>query len=143
MNTDLIAFIRARLDEDEREALAVLWAGSGNRLDWTLVASATIEIGTETIGTDDRNVASHIARHDPARVMAEVDAKRRLLDLHGPLTLRGGAGARCFDTTTACRSCEPPQFPEHAYPCATLRLLALPYADHPDYRPAWAPDVTA
>ena len=24
-------------------------------------------------------------------------------------------------------------------PCATLRLLALPYADHPDYREEWRP----
>jgi hypothetical protein len=25
------------------------------------------------------------------------------------------------------------------WPCQTLRLLALPYADHPDYRPEWKP----
>jgi hypothetical protein len=25
------------------------------------------------------------------------------------------------------------------YPCLTLRLLALPYADHADYRQEWRP----
>ncbi len=24
-------------------------------------------------------------------------------------------------------------------PCVTLRLLALPYAGHPDYQPEWRP----
>jgi hypothetical protein len=26
-----------------------------------------------------------------------------------------------------------------SYPCDTLKLLALPYADHPDYRDEWRP----
>ncbi|WP_069625346.1 DUF6221 family protein [Streptomyces niveus] len=29
---DLVAFVRARLDEDERTARAVMWDGSGKRL---------------------------------------------------------------------------------------------------------------
>jgi hypothetical protein len=84
--------------------------------------------------------AGHIARHDPARVLAEIEAKRQLVKLHEPVILRGGSGAQYFETTRVCRSCEPPrQFPERAFPCSTLRLLALPYADHPAYKPDWRP----
>ena len=140
---DLIAFLRARLDEDEQTARAVgyerievvdyLWESKHlllQRDDGE--AKATSEL--------DASLATHIARHDPARVLAEVDAKRRTVELHGPATLHAGGGAAHFETVRVCRSCEPPkQFPETAYPCATLRLLALPYASHPDYRDAWRP----
>ncbi|MFJ6617597.1 DUF6221 family protein [Kitasatospora sp. NPDC091335] len=92
------------------------------------------------ISDDERIVqaaAAHIARHDPARALAGVAATRRILDLHtverDPRALRflreGPAdGPYC----TAC-------FGQY-HPCETLRLLALPYQDHPDYRPDWAPD---
>ena len=66
--------------------------------------------------------AAHIARHDPARVLAEVDAKRRTLNLH-PLRSDG-------------RICNED---EDIYPCETVRLLALPYADRPGYRQEWRP----
>lgn len=149
----LVAFLRACLDEDEQTARAATpgpWvSGSGNdHLVETVVygqavwpsGNLTHACDTEYSGRRIPN-AAHIARHDPARVVADVDAKRRVIDLHSPVTLRGGAGAKYFDTTTVCRSCEPPQFPEHAFPCPTLRLLALPYREHPDYQPEWAPDV--
>lgn len=81
-----------------------------------------------------------IAAHDPARVLREIDVKRQLVKLHGRATLRAGGGAQYFDTTTVCRSCEPNyQFPELSWPCATLRLLALSYADRPGYREEWRP----
>ena len=65
----------------------------------------------------------HAARHDPARVLAECEAKRQIVELH---------------------SAEPgfPDFCGHdlrELPCSTLRLLALPYADHQDYMPEWKP----
>ena len=59
----------------------------------------------------------HIAWHDPARVLAECEAKRRIVEVaryapDGP----GGWGFRRI-----------------------LINLALPYADHPDYRDEWRP----
>lgn len=85
-------------------------------------------------------VGSHIVRHDPARVLREINAKRQLVKLHGRATLHAGGGARYFDTSTVCRSCEANyQFPELSWPCPTLRLLALPYADRPGYREEWRP----
>jgi hypothetical protein len=61
---------------------------------------------------------------DPARVLAECEAKRRVVKLH------------------SAESGQHPDFCGHdlrELPCPTLRLLALVYADHPDYLPEWKP----
>lgn len=75
--------------------------------------------------------AAHIARHDPARVLAECVAKRRIVELY---RVRVAQDADEDDresrlvTTTRCEELE-----------AVLALLALAFADHPDYRQDWAP----
>lgn len=156
---DLVAFLRARLDEDERIARATLWDDDGSlgsnhwhafdrgpHDGWTQARWVVIDGADEGVvisrpqAADDEAVIRHIARHDPARVLREIEAKRQLVKLHGRATLRAGGGAQYFDTTIVCRTCEPSyQFPEMSWPCSTLRLLALPYADHPDYRESWRP----
>jgi len=79
--------------------------------------------------TDDQVLeharARHIARHDPARVLADCEAKRRIVGLH----------ERRPDWPD-CQECGD-RDDIKPWPCSTLRLLALPYADHPDYRPEW------
>lgn len=75
----------------------------------------------------------------PEQVLADIEAKQELLKLHSAVILRGGAGARYFDTTAVCSSCEPPQLAEHAFPCKTLRRLAQPYAGRPGYEESWRP----
>lgn len=62
----------------------------------------------------DRN---HIARHDPARVLREVGAKRRIVD--------DLAGALDWGHMAPVIKC-------------VLRSLAAVYAAHPDYRQEWA-----
>jgi hypothetical protein len=104
---DLVTFLRERLAEDERIATA---ARSGYFRPEVL--------GTFSAVGDMR----HVLRHNPARVLADVDAKRRIIGL-----CDGGA-----------------QYPDYegGYQFAwedTLRLLALPYASHPDYRAEWTP----
>lgn len=83
-------------------------------------SSCTLEL---RVRVEDRE---HIARHDPARVLAECEAKRRIVARHD-----------------AHLGHEPTP---HIVPrlkwregCDTLRLLALPYADHPDFREEWRP----
>lgn len=68
-------------------------------------------------------VALHVARHSPARVVAEAHVKRRLLELHSRM-----------NGTGVCQACG-----ERVRDggCTTLRLLAMPYADHPAYRTNW------
>ncbi|MFH9235996.1 hypothetical protein [Streptomyces globisporus] len=71
----------------------------------------------------------------PAGVRRRCTADRKLVKLHRPVVLRGGGGAEYFNTTVVCTSCEPPrQFPETAYPCATLCALAEGYGWTEDER---------
>jgi hypothetical protein len=58
-----------------------------------------------------------MARHDPARVLAETDAKGRIMNV-------------CRAAAAATRG--------HLNATVVL-LLALPYADHPDHDRAWRP----
>lgn len=64
---------------------------------------------------------AHLAARHRERMLREVEAKRRILDLHQ----RGAF--------PDCRECG------NDYPCVTVRLLALMYADHPDYDEEWRP----
>jgi hypothetical protein len=79
---------------------------------------------------DGAAAADHIARHDPARVLREVEAKRRIIDLHAPH--RDGACPTCWRVA-------PRSSTREDFPCPTLRLLALPYATEPGYQRAWWP----
>lgn len=142
MSNDLIAFIRARLDEDEQTARAVedgsapwdgQWVADGSDALRTLNGHVLAYGHRTTDGRDlpvplKPGLVDHIARHDPERVQAEVDAKRRILIEHQPMMPRW------------CSTCDVPgdlRGREHG--CTTVRLLALPYADHPDYRKEWRP----
>jgi hypothetical protein len=70
----------------------------------------------------------HAALHDPESVLRRCAADRKLLKLHQPVVLHAGGGARYFETTTVCKSCEPPkQFPETAFPCPTVLAIAEGY----------------
>jgi hypothetical protein len=102
----LTEFLAARLDEDERVAHE----------------AAESDAMTSKPSTPPTRKWTHIARHDPARVLAEVEAKRRIVEMgasYVPELEHGDNGEWALD--------------------ATLRLLALPYADHPDYRQEWRP----
>lgn len=64
---------------------------------------------------------------DSAYRLADIDAKRRIIDLHSGRQLTVEPfGWHCLN---GCGS----------WPCTTLRLLALPYDDHPDYDESWRP----
>jgi hypothetical protein len=121
----LVEFLRDRLDEDEQTARA---APPGN---WSVWLST--DYPSEF---NEQVMADHICRFDRTRVLAEVDAKRRIIDLHGPTA----DGAQCDWCASLCHSrsglmCEQPDAP---FPCPTLWLLALPFAGHDDWREEWA-----
>lgn len=78
-------------------------------------------------------VGGHIVRHDPARVLREIDAKRRVLALHSYPT---GHGCSTMDKTGYNLNYDEVS-PEDA--CTTLRLLALPYEDREGYQESWRP----
>jgi hypothetical protein len=87
-------------------------------------------------GIDDET-AEHIARWDPARVLAEVDAKRRILDE----VVEDATGLDMsvdLDRRTRPRD----EVTEPYLGDVLVRLLALPYADRPGYREEWRPHAS-
>lgn len=120
----LVEFLKARLDEDEQEAREAQLEDSGGA-NW---GSGAVLISS-------------------ARMLAEVEAKRRIIDEHGLMFREIGwldeDNEEAYEELEVCARC----IPKHSHfrsraevptgPCRTLRLLALPYADHPDYDPAW------
>ena len=97
-------------------------------------------------------------RHDqvgiyPERVLAECEAKRRIVGIHelDPIevyswgTTGGGCGLCDHSCETGgdtwghdpCDAHDGATF--ETVDCETLQVLALPYADHPDYRQEWKP----
>ena len=163
--TDLVAFLRARLNEDEAMAMAATpgpwWAVQGKHEDdgkLRLVKASDPAYPTEdpiyagsaqrvawsvTSDPDEGEQANlrHIARHDPARVLREVEAKRAILGLHRP-EWHDFINADGDDRTSSdCAECSTHGLPDR-WPCPTLRHLAAVYGGHPDYDPAWAPAGT-
>lgn len=88
------------------------------------------------ISTDEvRTVAAlHIARHDPARVLAECAAKRAIVAAHPSVS---GACETCVDKMSHPR---PSEWEPVRHPCPTLRTIANVYADHPDFDETWRTD---
>jgi hypothetical protein len=138
LSDDLAAWIRAQLDEDERMAT------DGGRLrgdSWTAVERARpTTVLWDVVGSGRGQVAEamaweaqHIARHDPARTVREVDAKRRIVSLHEGRIPDVDGSDHCWicvqDPSTA--------IDPDPWPCTTLRLLALPYADREGFREEW------
>ncbi|WP_128382365.1 DUF6221 family protein [Streptomyces cavernae] len=108
----LVNFLRARLDEDERIARRATARQTGGE-SWTHEQPALRTGSTLTVA--ERMVpvfGEHIARHDPARVLVEVEAKRRLL-LWAQNAEAGYNLLPIIDT------------------------LAGVYRDHPDFDSAW------
>jgi hypothetical protein len=87
--------------------------------------------------------AEHIARHNPVRALAEVAAKRQIVSRH---TRKEGerqsicaeCGGREWKPGVGHTGLDPYPW-VMPWPCPTLRLLALPYADREGYRKEWKP----
>ncbi len=79
--------------------------------------------------------AEHIARHDPARVLAECESKRQVLSL---LDIAEQHSDRVRRNASEYRFVSQAEVPCDVLLCVVQRL-ALPHADHPDYRPEWRP----
>jgi hypothetical protein len=141
---EIVEFLTVRLAEDEATARAVddnspPWTGEwivrdahalGTRNGWCL---AYPHEGREFAP----GLVEHIARHDPARVLAEVGAKRAIIARHSPHAMGG------------CRTCEAPHWGTlvcnrchgQAWPCADVRDITGVYRAHPGRQEEWATDV--
>jgi hypothetical protein len=121
LEPDLDGFLLARIAEDQRLAAAAGQATGRQSWDGDVTAP--------------RGAGEHVARHDPARVLAECAAKRRLV-----LACRdAGPDLHLLGARPAGLDFPVPPTDRHQLAALILALLALPYAAHPDYRPAWRP----
>jgi hypothetical protein len=163
---DLVRWLGACLDEDERIARAAIRAVGDvpGAARWRFGNAYTDEGGTywqittmtpdtdgvgpvELVGSGmsgggahEPEIARHAVEHDPARVLREIDVKRKLIAEHRP------------DTSGDCGTCARPEdFDEDSdgvrtwsrsakpSPCPTLRLLAAVYVDRAGYQESWRP----
>jgi hypothetical protein len=126
---DLVEWLRAQLDEDERIARAAggtWWAPPD-------LVGQVHDSGGVNIEAKLRSFATHIAEHDPARVLREIDAKRRLVDEFAQV------GSQ---PDTPDRRASPRWKGDFGYLQGLARavhLLASAYADRPGYRDDWRP----
>ena len=142
----MVAFLNARLDEREAvargaaDASAAAWRAEPNAgEDWWAVmytGPSTIrpcgEFDYPVAERVDRADAAHIALHDPARVLREVEADRRLIEAYEWVAARkadGGGIERDYNFRSG-----------QAISLETaIGLRVAVHSDHPDYREEWKP----
>jgi hypothetical protein len=140
MTDGIVEFIKAQLDLDERiarnapgehwEPQTEAWPESPEARVWTESATGREVEVCEAIGVF---AAAHIARHDPAAVLVEIEAKRYLLEwcaevtahfdwstLNQPGSLKHDPNARATHTAVVA-----------------LQSMAAPYAGRPGFKPGW------
>lgn len=116
MSRDIFQFLEARISEDEAQANAV-----------DLLSSEMETISTHYLP----EFAEYMLRWQPRNVRAECDAKREIMSEHigGEFSLGSWPFcSTCMDWDNASGV---------PWPCHSIKSLAAPYKDHPDYDPQW------
>lgn len=141
---DLVEWLRQQLDEDERVANGAAgpypnWSASGGGVGQE-GASGYLATGPWDAGLDDE-VAEHIARWDPARVLREVEAKRRIMSIHRRPAQDEWNTGPFEDRCDGCGSSGEFNDPNvrDINDCPELRAIAAVYSDRPGYREEWRP----
>lgn len=151
--SQLAEFLLARIAKDEAGARRFQHAGGVTYRSAIWEGDPPIwENGhARTTDLEDAIARGWVIELEPsARVLAECDAKRRIVEWHerrddcceeryGALVLDAdpelSAGTDALGDLTIRQSIGR----ERYIGCVTLMLLALPFADHPDYREEWRP----
>jgi hypothetical protein len=148
---DIVEFLTVRLDEDEADAKAArtteVWEDGYEDFDED-AGGNLIGDGRSSVNNgyhlpprpivvvheswkyppQGYELVEHIARHDPARVLRDVEAKRRIM----------AEAVVIRDSLAAGWGLGPTDGENTGY--TLLRLLAAVWSDHPDYQPEWAPE---
>lgn len=166
--SDLTEFLLARIAEDEdaaqdcgvnqwvaafREGLPVVELAPDSPYQRVVVVEARRR-HSHSVDTI-RGYQEHIARHDPARVLAECEAHRRIVELHEawPVLVQRQPKFETVDTSDpgqfAMRASQQimwateqeyrAKFGDEPPTAPMIAALAAIYADHPDYREEWRP----
>lgn len=125
MMPDLTEFLLARITEDESKArhAAHLYGRPPG-----IPGGATYHELAYPRGHLPVVAYAHASRWEPARVLAECEARRKIIELHA---LSGDSCSTCGDGHDGYGDLY------QRYPCETLRALALPYANRPGWREDW------
>lgn len=126
MSDDVVEFLRARLNEVAELAYQCDGDDCGQ---WTADGD-TVDFCQMDLSGFHPTIAQHVALHDPARVLRDVEAKRRVLARH-VLSPAINDPELPWDNRDDC------QYDGEDWPCPDLLDLALSYADHPDHREQW------
>lgn len=140
MSDDLVTWLRAQLDEDERVAMdagstsrpSTKMHGAYSRWDvepqhsddepMAVLRQGSLQhpgvLGSFTTMPIEARIAGHIARWDPARVLRKIAADRIVLDY---------VISELQDDATS------------VMPMVLALAMASVYSDRPGYRPEWAP----
>lgn len=154
----IVEFLESRLDEDESLANRAASAVNNRALGWGDDPAGKVWSGSDGMVCSEAGedlwdcegsytlcvappVAVHMARHDPARILAECAAKRALIATH---TLKDAGNGTSSDPAHREVGCETCNWDTSYYwleygPCDTIKHLAAVYAGHRDYRKEWAP----
>lgn len=114
--TDMTRFLHARLEEDERIARAAIDVDDESGVWDAVTLTGPAEDRDAVVGSGP--AVQHVTRHDPARVLADVDATRALVTW-----LNGQALATVEDGATVAN--------------VVLLHLVQPWAEHPHFHPSW------
>lgn len=143
----IVEFLHARIQEDEDTARA-----ARDLMDepWKVFPEGheeenysgghRVSNGGTNAGWVEESKAFHIARHDPARVLREVAAKRRIMERHKPddrIAVKGPYRGRY-----SCQGCNYEygtidEVTQDINECPELRDLAAVYSGHKDFNPEW------
>lgn len=133
--TDLERFVRDRLEEDRAVAQAAIDDPEGPDDCW--------------FDTSNGHIGDHYRRHSPEAVLADIEAKRALLDditaakhqvidsdpyftCNAATEERDGGESWAREKWgTACECGRDARVERR------LKLMAAPYCDHPEYDPTW------
>jgi hypothetical protein len=122
---NLAEFLLARVADDQRDALADRMTAEAGHGVLELLPSQHYYVMQE------RQIEAAI------RVLAECEAKRRLIELHADhMTIYGSDDEFCEQCSHWSREGLDDYY--EPWPCEHLRILASVYRDHPDFDPAWS-----
>lgn len=165
---DLVAFLTARYDRIEKLAKAAAERAGGEHWyatkDGGFERYGSVAFVVDGYGNLDPHAGNYVAQHDPAYVLADIAAKRKILALHEmgsgperwgdvrwsrpdmtPAERKAEYGKLVGSTVYWCSICDNhPDYGhiERAKPgCETLLALAAPFAGHSDYDPSWRIDA--
>ncbi|OXM62512.1 DUF6221 family protein [Amycolatopsis vastitatis] len=128
---DLIAFLAARVGA--RQALIMQAVNKAK-------AGETMNRGETKVAVEQKIRGLTDLELDVVNQMInEIEATRRILLAHRTTVSEKVPGFPLYGSEYWCETCHVPADEAGSNWCVTLRLLALPYADHPDYSERWRP----